>query len=149
MRRLGLSGWILVGLAAGVFCGLFFGEACAGLKGFGDAFIGLLQMTVLPYIVLSLIGGIGSLDFDKARRLGGAALIVLGMLWGLGFAAVVIFPLALPTIVTASFFSTSSSKPAKASTFSASSSRPILFARSRIIRSPPSCCSAFLRASPS
>ena len=43
-RRLSLSSWIFIGLAAGVLCGLFFGEYCAFLKVVGDAFIRLLQM---------------------------------------------------------------------------------------------------------
>ena len=54
-RKLGLSAKILIGLILGIGCGLFFGEYCASLKVFGDAFVGLLQMTVLPYITCSLI----------------------------------------------------------------------------------------------
>ncbi|MDH3803815.1 MAG: cation:dicarboxylase symporter family transporter, partial [Deltaproteobacteria bacterium] len=47
--RLSLSGSILLGFVLGILCGLFFGEYCAGLKIFGDAFIKLLQMSILPY----------------------------------------------------------------------------------------------------
>ena len=35
----------------------------------GDAFIGLLQMTVLPYIVVSLIGNIGGITWAERKGL--------------------------------------------------------------------------------
>ena len=38
-RKLGLSAKILIGLLAGIGCGLFFGEYCAPLQVFGDAFV--------------------------------------------------------------------------------------------------------------
>ena len=105
--RLGLSAQILIGLILGVACGLFFGELCAPLKVGGDAFIGLLQMTVLPYIVLSLLVNLGRLSLERGRRLIAAGVAVLTFLIGLGMAVVVLTPLALPEWTTASFFSTS------------------------------------------
>ena len=53
-RRLGLSELTIIGLFVGIGCGLFFGEGCARFQILGDAFVDLLQMTVLLYIVLSL-----------------------------------------------------------------------------------------------
>jgi Na+/H+-dicarboxylate symporter len=60
MRRPSLSTLVLLAFALGIRVGLFFGEDVAFLQPFGDAYIGLLQMTVLPYIVLSLIYGLGA-----------------------------------------------------------------------------------------
>ena len=68
--RLGLSGSILLGFVLGILFGLFFGEYCAGLKIFGDAFIKLLQMSILPYIVVSLMVGIGRLSYQQAESTG-------------------------------------------------------------------------------
>ena len=67
--RMGLSAQIFIGLAAGIFTGLFFGQMVADLKIVGDVFIKLLQITVLPYIVLSLVSGIGRMAVDQARTL--------------------------------------------------------------------------------
>ena len=53
---------ILTGLALGVVTGLFLGDLAAPLRVVADAFVRLLQMTVLPYVTVSLIVGIGSLD---------------------------------------------------------------------------------------
>ena len=53
---------ILFGVVLGFGCGLFFGEYCRFLGPVGDAYVKLLQMTVLPYITVSLILGFGSLE---------------------------------------------------------------------------------------
>ena len=57
-----LSTKVLFGLGAGILAGIFFGEHAAFLKVFGDAFVLLLQMTVLPYIMASLIAGLGGIS---------------------------------------------------------------------------------------
>ena len=67
--RLSLSTMILIGLGLGIACGIFFGEYCGFLSIIGDAFIQLLQMTILPYIIASLILGIGGLSYKQAKLL--------------------------------------------------------------------------------
>ena len=98
---------IYVGLASGIALGVFFGESMAFMHYPAEAFIELLHMTVLPYVTVSLIVGIGSLDYKHAvlmvRRVGA----VLVALWILGLAMVFLMPLAFPPWETASFFSAS------------------------------------------
>ena len=105
--RPSLSQMILIGLIAGIGCGLFFGEGCSRLQVLGDVFIGLLQMTVLPAVVLSLISGLGRLTLEQAKQLASKGMLVLLMLWGIGFATVLLIPLVFPAWESASFFSTS------------------------------------------
>src|SRR5688572_990011 len=98
---------ILVSLGAGVLVGLALGEQAAIVQPAADAFVKLLQMTVLPYVTLSIVKSIGSLNVAQARTLGVRAGVVLASLWlvGLGFAFLI--PLAFPHLETAMFFSTS------------------------------------------
>jgi Na+/H+-dicarboxylate symporter/ABC-type amino acid transport substrate-binding protein len=84
-----------------------FGEYCAHLKVLGDAFIKLMQMTILPYIVVSLIYGIGRLDVRQAKTLATRAGVFLLLLWGVGLLIILSMPAAFPQWETASFFSTS------------------------------------------
>jgi len=105
-KRLSLSTKILIGLALGVLTGLFLGEPAGRLKIAGDIFVGLLQMTVLPYVMVSLIAGLGRLDFHEARRLALRGGLVLAGLWTVALATVAVFPLAFPRQESASFFST-------------------------------------------
>ena len=72
---------ILIGLAAGVGTGLFFGEQAAVLDWVADGFVKLLQMTVLPYIMVSIISSLGRLDYAQARALGLRVGVVLAGLW--------------------------------------------------------------------
>ncbi len=102
---MGLSARIFTGLAAGLLTGLFFGEIVADLKIFGDIFVKLLQITVLPYIIVSLIAGFGRMDLDQARRLAVRGTAVLLAIWGLALVIIFLGALAFPDLDTASFFS--------------------------------------------
>ena len=99
-----LSSKILVGLLAGVFTGLFFGELAAPLKVLGDIFIKLLQVTVLPYIMVSLIAGIGRMDMAGARRLAVRGAAVLMLIWGFALVLIFVAAQAFPALETATFF---------------------------------------------
>ena len=61
---------ILIGVCLGILAGIFFGEMVRWLDLVGDIYVGLLQMTVLPYVTVSLIERIGRADSTfKAPRL--------------------------------------------------------------------------------
>jgi Na+/H+-dicarboxylate symporter len=109
--RLGLSTQILIGLLAGIAAGVVLGELCAGLKVVGDAFIALLQMTVLPYVMFALIANIGGLTWADARRLAARGGLLLMVFWATVLCPIVLMPLAFPDLQTASFFSTSLVEP--------------------------------------
>ena len=98
---------IVTACVVGVGCGLFFGEHAAGLRIVGDIYVGLLQMTVLPYIVFSLIGSIGRLSLTEGTRLAICGVLVLALLWVIGCLTVGLTALAFPRIDTGAFFSTS------------------------------------------
>ncbi|MBD3851706.1 MAG: cation:dicarboxylase symporter family transporter [Acidobacteria bacterium] len=106
-----LSRKIVIGLTAGIACGLFFGEICGRLSIIGDAYIALMQMTVLPYIVLALIVNIGSLTLDTARHIATRAAVVMLALWGISITVILLMSLALPEWKTGGFFSTSILNP--------------------------------------
>jgi Na+/H+-dicarboxylate symporter/ABC-type amino acid transport substrate-binding protein len=97
---------ILLGLALGLATGLFLGDRAAPFRFLADGFIRLLQMTVLPYVTVSLIAGIGSLDAATARRLFLRVGALTLLLWALSLGAVFLMPLAFPQLESASFFST-------------------------------------------
>jgi Na+/H+-dicarboxylate symporter len=100
-----LSTKILIGLVLGILTGLFFGEKVAFLGPAGRAFLLLLQMTVLPYVVVALMKGIGSLDFDTAKLLARKAGSILVVIWLLTLGVVFLFPIAFPNWESASYFS--------------------------------------------
>jgi Na+/H+-dicarboxylate symporter/ABC-type amino acid transport substrate-binding protein len=96
---------ILIGLSLGILVGLMFGEACAPLKVVGTIFIKLMQMTVTPYIIISLILGIGRLSPATARLVVGRAVAFMAGTWSLGLLLLSVMPLAFPRQVSSSYYS--------------------------------------------
>lgn len=106
-KRPGLGVLVLIGFALGIACGLFFGEMAAVFEPIGRAYVRLLQMAVIPYIMVSLVAGLGRLSPDQASRL-----VLWGVVVGLtilagGMIIVLISPLSYPDWAAASYFSTS------------------------------------------
>lgn len=106
--RLPLSTQVLLALVLGAVTGLFFGELVAPLKIVGDAFIKLLQITVIPYISVALITGLGRLDFSEVKRLAVKGGSLLLLLWIIAISLVVLLPLAYPDWPSRSLFQRSS-----------------------------------------
>lgn len=61
-----------------------------------QVFIGLLQMTVLPYILVSLIAGIGRLSHHEMRLLGMRGGLFVVLFWAIALAVTVAFMAAFP-----------------------------------------------------
>ena len=106
-RRPGLGTLVLIGFGLGIACGLFFGEIAVVFEPVGRAYIRLLQMAVIPYIMVSLVAGLGRLTPIQASRIavwGGAVLLII---LASGMVIVLAAPLAYPDWEAASFFSSS------------------------------------------
>lgn len=103
--QLSLSTRILLGLALGIMVGLFFGEPAGVLQPLADIYIRLMQMTVLPYLVVSLIIGFGQLSVAEAKRMAWRGGSLLLLVWLCASVVIVALPLAFPSIESASFFS--------------------------------------------
>ena len=115
--RVTLATQVLLALALGAVTGLFFGEIIAPLKVVGDAFIRLLQITVIPYIVVALITGIGRLDFEQVKGLAVKGGSILLLLWAMGITLVLLLPLSFPDWPSRSLFQQSSIETAAAPDF--------------------------------
>jgi Na+/H+-dicarboxylate symporter/ABC-type amino acid transport substrate-binding protein len=111
--RPSLASSILLGLFAGIACGLFGGEYCAGMSVIGDAFIGLMRMTVMPYIMVSLVTNLGRLSLTQSRRLAAFGGLVLLALWAVTLLTVFVLSHTFPTWKSGSFFSTAITEEAR------------------------------------
>ena len=110
-RTPSLSTMIVLGLAAGIACGIVFGEYCAPSALVGSAFVGLLRMTVLPYIVVALVANLGRLSLQQSGRLalvGGMTMVVL---WGIGLFSVFALAQCFPAWKSGAFFSSAITNP--------------------------------------
>jgi Na+/H+-dicarboxylate symporter len=106
-NKLSLSARILIGLGLGIFTGLFFGEPAAVLQPGADIYIRLMQMTVLPYLITSLVVAFGSLDADEAKRLALRGGVILLVVWVVTLLVLFTMPMTFPEFDSAAFFSQS------------------------------------------
>jgi len=106
LPRLNLTSWILVCFILGILTGLVFGDLCSVLKPFGETFVKIWQITILPSVALSLIVGIGSLKRDTAKAIALKAFLLLLLFWVICVVGYFSFQMAFPPRAEASFFST-------------------------------------------
>ena len=106
-RPVPLTVKIIIGLTTGAVIGLALGEAVQPLKAIGETYVGLMQMTVLPFIVFSLIGNIGRLNMPELRLLARTGLVTYVLLWFFAVITALCFSNAFPVLHTSHFFSTS------------------------------------------
>lgn len=78
----------LLGMAVGALVGWLAGDAIAVLQPFAAACLLLMQMPVIPYLVLSLIDGLGRLTPETLRRLARAGGVAILVIWGISLATV-------------------------------------------------------------
>ena len=98
---------VLIALSLGILTGIFVGEPAGILKIGGTIYIRLLQMTVLPYVLVSIIAGLGRLDTGMATNIGIKAVQLILLMWLVVMVTLLLLPLAYPSWVTAGFFSSS------------------------------------------
>ena len=104
-NKLSLSARILIGLGLGIFAGLFFGEPAAVLQPAADIYIRLMQMTVLPYLITSLVVAFGSLEAAEAKRLFVRGGVILLVVWAVTLLVLFTVPMSFPAFDSAAFFS--------------------------------------------
>jgi len=98
---------VIIALVLGILTGIFVGEPAGALEVGGTIYIRLLQMTVLPYVLVSIIAGLGRLDSDMAANIGIKAVKVILFMWLAVMVTLLLLPLAYPTWETSGFFSVS------------------------------------------
>jgi len=105
LKNTSLTFRIITGLVLGALTGLFLGEDAADLKLVGDIWIGLMQMTILPYVIVSLIVGLGQLDSALAKQLAVRGGLLMLLFWGIALLVITVMPMSFPVFESAAFFS--------------------------------------------
>lgn len=106
LKRLSLSTIVIICFALGIVNGIFFGEMVAWMGIIGNAFIKLLQMTIIPYIIVSLITSLGKMTYDQAKSLGVQVGKLMLSFWIVGLLAIYVIKFIFPEWQAGSFFST-------------------------------------------
>jgi Na+/H+-dicarboxylate symporter/ABC-type amino acid transport substrate-binding protein len=103
-RKMSLAARTMIALVCGLFLGLFVGEHAAILEPVGRAFTLLLKMPLIPYVVVSLLWGVGRLTPALLKNLGLKGLRAFALLWALMMAAIVVLSVSFPITAGEDFF---------------------------------------------
>jgi len=96
LASVNLSVWVIAGALAGILCGAFFGEYAAALEPIGATYVMLLQMVVFPFLVSSLLHGLGRLTPATAWRLCKSGVPLLFLAWAVIIGALFLLAQAIP-----------------------------------------------------
>jgi Na+/H+-dicarboxylate symporter len=96
---------VLIALALGIITGIIVGEPAGMLEIGGTIYIRLLQMTVLPYVLVSIISGLGRLDSNMAANIGIKAVKIILFIWLSVMLTLLLLPFGYPDWETSGFFS--------------------------------------------
>ncbi len=97
LRSISLPVWILLGAFAGIVAGIAFGERTSILQPIGEAYARLLEIAVYPYILCSLLHGLGRLTPRMAWRLLASGWYVYAFLWLATLGSIWLIAQAIPT----------------------------------------------------
>ncbi len=98
---------LVIGIVAGLAWGIFLGPYGNFVKWIGDAYVGLMQMAVLPYVALSLTANIGRLSVRQGGRVARVGIAIEVLLWVIGLLTLAVMSFSFPAWSAGSFFSTS------------------------------------------
>ncbi len=98
---------VIIALLLGIVGGIVVGEPAGNLEIIGNVYIRLLQMTVLPYVLVSIVGGLGRLDSRMAASIGLKAVQVILIVWFAVMLTLLLIPIAYPHWEMAGFLSIS------------------------------------------
>jgi len=107
IRLPGFTTQVVLSVVFGILAGIFFGEWISPVGMVGTAYVRLLQMTIIPYIMVSLIHGFGRLTRQQAVRVAPRLALIMLIFWGIGLTLVMLMPLTFPDRMGAAFFNPS------------------------------------------
>ncbi|HLY65941.1 MAG TPA: cation:dicarboxylase symporter family transporter, partial [Chloroflexota bacterium] len=111
IRAISLPVWILVGAIAGIAAGVALGDRTQILQPFGDAYARMLEMAVYPYILCSLLYGLGRLTPKTAWRLLSTGWCTYVFLWVVTLGSIWLLSLAIPPAPIPSVLTPQVSRP--------------------------------------
>ena len=88
--------WVLVGAVLGVLAGVVLGQRTAVLEPLGTAYAMMLEIAVFPYLLCSLLHGLGRLTPATAGRVLAASWGLYLLLWVLTLATIWLIARAIP-----------------------------------------------------
>ena len=106
-----LSVWpVAIGGATGILAGLFFGDYAHLIRPVGEVYVLLLEVAVYPYLICSLLHGLGSMAPAQAWRLFRSGWKFYVALWGITFGLLILLAHGIPQASSTSLVADATAK---------------------------------------
>ncbi|MGD0664842.1 MAG: cation:dicarboxylase symporter family transporter [Rhabdochlamydiaceae bacterium] len=108
MFKHSLSLQMLIAVLIGIFMGLFLGDLCSVFGPWENAYIMILKVTTIPYLICAVMHGIGRLGLSTAKNILHKGLIFISCMWAINIIIIYVTVYLFPTSkgITYSAFST-------------------------------------------
>ncbi len=81
--KMSLTLQMAIATVLGILCGLFFGDLCNVFSPYASAYVMLLKVTAVPYLIGAIIHGVGQLSSYQAKQILKRGLIFISMAWAI------------------------------------------------------------------
>lgn len=85
-----------IGAFLGILIGLFFGERCAILEPWANAYVMILKVTAIPYLFLAIIHGVGLLNGSQALQILKKGMIFIALILFVNISIIYLIYWSLP-----------------------------------------------------
>ncbi|HVX00903.1 MAG TPA: cation:dicarboxylase symporter family transporter, partial [Candidatus Babeliaceae bacterium] len=86
--RSSLTFQMVLATLLGILAGLFFGDLCSVFAPWENAYIMILKITTIPYLICAVIHGIGRLATSTAKQILQKGLLFIGGIWAINIALI-------------------------------------------------------------
>lgn len=81
LLRMSLTLQMAIATVLGILCGLFLGDLCDVFSPYANAYIMLLKVTAVPYLIGAIIHGVGQLSVTQAKQILKRGVIFISLAW--------------------------------------------------------------------
>ena len=86
-----------IAIVLGIFFGLFLGEASSALAPWSSAYIMLLKVTAVPYLIVAIIHGVGLLNSGQGKQILKKGLLLISLVWFINIVMIYLIKFVFPS----------------------------------------------------
>lgn len=101
--KISLTFQMAIATILGILCGLFFGDLCEVFAPYTSAYVMLLKVTAVPYLIAAIIHGVGQLSSNQATLILKRGIIFISLAWSINILVVYGITFLFPHSKTAQF----------------------------------------------
>ncbi|MBI2743846.1 MAG: cation:dicarboxylase symporter family transporter [Chlamydiales bacterium] len=94
--KLSLPFQILIATLLGITVGIVFGESCEVFASWGSAYIMLMKITILPYLICAIIHGVGQFQAAQAWEILKKGALFIAIAWAVNIAMIYLAVFSFP-----------------------------------------------------